>query len=472
MTDATTPGTRRQRLKRIARLGVPFVLGAVAVNLSGTIDTAMMGRYGEEDLAAVAGASAVFDVFGNLLLAAAAGYQILAARFVGADDPGSLRTALRASVRLLGALAALLLVVIVAAPEWLAGLVLDDPALSGIGGAYMVARSPSLLAIAGFTLLAAPLNSFERPGYALKATLVATGVNAAADLLLIYGLGPVPEYGAVGNGLATTIAWAAAVAFMLRSARSFGLFELLRREPRRADYDFETRVLTLSWPAMASGLLDYASIAVFFAIIAAAGQAALGGARIAFEMMVLVFAFLMAFSAASRILIGRSLGGTDVPGVRAFWRDGQLALLGPACLAAVLFVVARQPIALLFTDFDAVIAAAGTALAFVGVSLPLMGLTLGSASMLLAAGRTKWNMYANLAPALLVQLPVGYALVSAGYGIGGAFTGVVAYWVVRYALTEALAGVAYRREEAKATEAEAARAEAQVEAEAEAHEEA
>lgn len=444
--DGAVDNTLKARLLRVARLGLPFVLGAVAIHLSGIVDTAMMGRYGETELAAVAGSAAVFDIFANFLLAAAVGYQILAARFIGADDPGSLRASLRSSLVLAGGLSLIFIAIIVTIPDTLVGLVLDDAELRSIGAGYIVVRGPSLAAVVAFVLLASPLNSYERPGYAVGATLASTAVNLVLDFLLIYGFGPFPELGAVGNALSTTISWIVAVIYMLIAGATFGLPELLRKQPRRTDYGFETSVVTLSWPAMVSSLLDYVSIAIFFAIVGAIGQAALGGARVAFELMVVVFAFLGAFSAASRILIGRSLGVGDAEASKSFWRVGQLAMLTPAIVVGIVFVAAPTPIASVFTRFEPVIADARTAIALVGLTLPIMALTLGSRSMLIATGRTRQNMYANLGPALLIQLPVSWLLVQAGLGMGGAFAGVVAYWIARFGLTEAFARIAYRHE--------------------------
>ncbi len=438
--------SRRAAARRIVRLGVPFVLAAVSAAVSGVVDVGMMGRFGAEELAAVAAGSAIFDISTNLVLAAAVGHQILSARFVGRDDPAGVRGSLASSLKLGGALSAALVAATVAAPMWLVGLVADGAELQRLGAGYLVARSPSLFAIALFTLVAATLNSYERPRYALVGGILVNVLNIGFDVLLIYGIGPFPTLGAVGNGLATSLSWLAGAVWMLAAARRFGLPRLFAQPAHAEPPEFETSVLRLSWPAMVSALLDHVSVAVFFAIIAGAGQAALAGGRIAFEVMILVFAVGSAFAAAIRILMGRALGGKRLDECLHLWRLGQTILLVPGMLLAFAIAVRRASLASMFTTSAPIIDAAAVSFALVAVSIPLIAWTIGNTNLLRAFGRTKWDMYANLTPVFLVQLPVSWLLVRRGYGVAGGFVGFAAYWLVRLGVTEVLARIAIHRE--------------------------
>src|SRR5262245_7654702 len=133
-------------------------------SMAGVVDPAMMGRYGTDDLAAVSGASAIFDVLASVVLASVVGHQILAARFAGRDDPAGIRRSLRSSMAYCGGLAVVLTLVCLLAGGWLTGLVSDNHAqLRDIGAGYLVARGPTLLLLVPFTLLAAPFNAYTKP---------------------------------------------------------------------------------------------------------------------------------------------------------------------------------------------------------------------------------------------------------------------------------------------------------------------
>jgi MATE family multidrug resistance protein len=435
VSDSQTP--RRQ----IVLLGLPLLIGALSASLSGTVDTAMMGHYGPDDLAAVSSASALFDILSGIVLASVTGHQILAARFAGRQDPAGIRQSLRSSAWFCGGIAVVLTAACVFAGGWLTGLVAGgDARLHHIGAGYLAARGPSLLLLVPFALLAAIFNAYKKPRYAMIAGIVVNGVNLVLDLLLIYGPGSFPRLGAAGNGLATTLSWAVGVGCLLVAARRFGLTDLLRRPALHTAVDFITSIPKLGWPAIVSTGLDYLSVALFFVIIGGIGGAALGGGRIAFEVMVLVFGVASAFAAASRILVGRALGTGRTDQARVFWRTGQIMLLIPAAVAGAVMAVFPTPIARLFTSFTPVIHSASGALVLVGVSLPLLAWTLGNVSVLRALGYTNWDMYANLVASLFIQLPVGWLFADvAGLGVSGAYIGVLCYWLVRAAITELLA---------------------------------
>lgn len=438
----------RVPIRRIALLGFPFLLGAVSSSMSGVVDTAMMGRYGTADLAAVSGASAIFDVLASVVLASVAGHQILAARFAGRQDPAGIRRSLVSSAWFCGGLAVLLTLLCLLGGGWLTGLVSDQhPQLREIGAQYLLARGPTLLLLVPFSLLAATFNAYKRPRYAVVASVVVNVVNLLLDWVLIYGAGPLPRLGAVGNGLATTISWLLGLGLLLVAARRFGLGELLRRPGPGTPADFVTSIPKLGWPAVVSSGLDYASTAIFFAIIGGISEAALGGGRITFQVMVLIYSVGTAFSSATRILIGRSAGAGRTGETRIFWRASRYLLVVPALVLGAVLVVLPTPVSLLFTSFGPVAGAAAQAMPLIGVSVPLIAWTLGNVSVLRALGHTRWDMYGNLVAALGIQLPLGWLLADvAGLGMPGAFAGVVAYWLVRAALTEFLAQKSIRSE--------------------------
>jgi putative MATE family efflux protein len=422
----------------MAVLGLPMLLGALSSTASGVVDTAMMGHYGTAQLAAVSGTSAVFDVFSAVVTASLIGHQVLAARFAGREDPPGIRRSLRSSAAWCGGLALLLTLACEFAGGPLTGLVSDGrPELTRIGAQYLAARGPTLLLLVPFGLLAATFNAYQRPRYSAAAGIAVNVVNLALDWLLIYGPGPLPRLGATGNGLATTLAWLVGVAWLAFSARGFRLGQLLRGAGPAEPAGFPTSIPRLAWPSIVSSGLDYASMAIFFAIIAGLGEAALAGGRIAFEVQVLVFGIGSAFAAAGRILIGRAAGAERPAESRSLWRTGRYVLLGPGLLIGLLLVVLPAPASRLFSSAPAVVTEAARAMPLIGLCIPLMAWTLGNVSLIRALGRTRLDMYANLASAICVQLPVGWALAEpAGLGIPGAYAGLVAYWAARTVFTE------------------------------------
>ncbi|GIH08211.1 MATE family efflux transporter [Rhizocola hellebori] len=435
MTEQTRAPSRQ-----IAALGLPMLVGALSASLAGVVDTAMMGRFGAPELASVAASSAVFDIFSGIVLASVTGHQIMAARFAGREDPAGILRSLRTTAWFSGGIAVVLTFGCLFAGGWLTGLVAGgDPQLREIGADYLAARAPTLLLLAAFVMMTAIFNAYKKPKYGMWAGIVINALNILLDYLLIYGPGPFPRLGAAGNGLATTLSWAVGVGCLLVATRHFGLLQLLRTPASRIPIDFVTSIPKLGWPAIVSTGLDYLSVAIFFAIIGGLGAISLAGGRIAFEVMIFLFGVASAFAAAARILIGRAVGAQQVGEAKVFWRKGQLTLLVPAAILTAFIAVFPSLVARVFTGFPETVDAAADALLLVALALPLMAWTLGNVSVLRALGHTNLDMYANLAAALLIQLPVSWLLAEVGgLGLGGAFLGVLGYWLVRAAITELL----------------------------------
>jgi putative MATE family efflux protein len=406
----------------------------------------MIGYYGAGDLVAVAGATTVFDIVANIVLASVIGHQILSARFAGSHEPGGIRDSARATAMFGGGLALICVLLCVLLGGMLVGLVIgDQPQLEQIGGGFLRACSPTLLLLVPFNLFTATINAYKRPRFTMIASILVNVVNLGLDRLLIYGAGPIPRLGAVGSGLATTASWAIGLVFVGVVAWRLRLIETVWRAVPVSKVDFETSIPRLVWPAITSMGVDYVSAAVFFAIIGRVGATALGGGRIAFEVMGVAFGILGAFGSGSRVLVGRAVGARDFPEAYGLWRAGQRILAVFALPVAALLVGMPNAIGSLFTSFPQLQHEAGVAIRVVGISLPLMALTLGSVSALRALGKTRWDMYGNLLASTCVQVPLSWMCADILHlGLVGAFVGIVGYWFSRGVASEVLARRAMR----------------------------
>lgn len=426
--------------REILQLGLPFTIGVLSASLQGVIDTAMMGRFGTRELAAVASGAAVFDVLSTVAAGSVVGYQILAARYAGREDGAGMRDSLLATVRLSCVVVLPLVALCVLFGAGMTSILssgADQAGVAAIGGHYLAAIAPTLVITVAFTALTATFNAHKLVRHPMTAGLVVAGCNVLFDWLLIYGPGPFPRLGAVGNGLATTLAWLVGLAVLVSLAVRDRLWRRFRATTEQGPPDFETSVTKLAVPAMISTALDYLSTAVFFGIVGALGAASLGGSRIAFHVMVLIFGLGSAFSAAARILTGRALGAGDRGRIRETWRAGRWTLLPPAFAVGLLLILLRFQVASVFTSFPEVRAQVGDALLIVGGMAPLIAWNLSNVAVVRAFGHTKLDMYGNVLAAVVVQLPAAWLLGDVlGLGVPGAFGGMVAYWVTRGAVLE------------------------------------
>ncbi|MEL6473612.1 MAG: MATE family efflux transporter [Pseudomonadota bacterium] len=275
MTRPPTPVTRAVMTvaapltrSRVLALAGPVVLAQAATAMTGVVDTAVMGLYGDKvDLAAVAIASAAFGFiywgFGFLRMSTTG----LTAQAAGGGDDGEAKAVLLRAM-LLGGGIGLVLLLLFTPIRWAALAAFEAEAnVEALARGYFDARiwgAPALLMSYGIT---GWLIGRGRTGQLLAFQVVMNGVNIVLDVWFVAGLG----WGPAGIGAGTAMAeWIALVfgVWMVRDAFS-GAGRLLQADKLAALFvanrDIMIRTLALvfsfAWFVRAGTTLETATVA-------------------------------------------------------------------------------------------------------------------------------------------------------------------------------------------------------------------
>jgi MATE family multidrug resistance protein len=327
---ATSPvaPTRNQLTLELAEtlnLAVPIALTQLGQIAMMTTDLALIGRLGDEAVAAAALAHSVFFVsftFGMGLVSAVAP---LAAQAFGAHNPRSVRRALR-----VGLWAALLISLpMIALPLFGEHILLalgqaDATAHLAqkylLGLAWGIAPGLWFLAIRGF------MGAVNRPEPGLWITLAAIPANALLVWLLIHGVWGLPRLQLFGAGLATTIVnfgmflaglWFAA------NRRPFKKYRVMGRI-WRIDWALMRQLLVIGAPISIAFLLEYGLFAAAALLMGLIGTTALAAHQIALQIAAILFMVPFGIGMAATVRVGHAVGRGDTPAVR---RAGFVATL-------------------------------------------------------------------------------------------------------------------------------------------------
>jgi MATE family, multidrug efflux pump len=404
--------------REVFALALP-ALGALAAEpLYVLVDTAIVGHLGTVQLAALAIAATVlstaFTVFNFLTY----GTTAQVARLHGAGRDRNAAALGSQALWLALAIGALLTVGIVA---------LAAPAVSLMGGEDEVADGAVLyLRIAAlgapFFMIASAGQGFLRGMGDLRTPLVilvvAHSVNAALEVLFVYGFG----WGLAGSAWGTVIA---------QSGMGFAFVEVQRRA------GFEPPVLALIRSLMRIGteiavrttaLLG--SFLVASAVLARVGAASLAAHQIAFQLFVFLALVLDALAIAAQVLVGRLLGAGDAARARAaasrviLWS----VVVGAAFGLALIALIDVIPHA--FTDDDLVVERAQEIWWLFAALMPVNGAVFALDGILIGAGDTRFLMWGMLAAAA-VYVPVALLALDQGWGIVGVWWGLAGLIGVR-----------------------------------------
>lgn len=392
----------------------------------GAVDVLMLGKYSSHALAAAA-LGRVW-IMGTQLIAQGVlfGIDPLVAQGFGARNVRAISLAFQRG---------LVLSVLVSIPLllawWFTAEVLMlrdiDPLLAQDAEIYAMGRAPGALFYLLFMSLRSWLQGRRILAPALIVVLLGNFVNAAANLVLIHGYGPVPSLGVLGAGLATSATQIALFAGLLVFVRYYrldrgGWTGWSREAWNRAELG---RVLRIGIP-----ISFQLGLEIWAFQIATLMSAELGAREVAAHAVVMTIASLafmvplgIGLGAQTRIsnLIGAGQAERAGLSARIALRTGGLIMLG----FALLMIFGDDALPQFFSDDYAVLAYAAIALPIAGLFQLFDGVQVMASCILRGAGRTALPAGCNLLAYYGIGLPLSYYWAfTCGYGFPGVWLGL------------------------------------------------
>lgn len=414
----------------VAKLGVPLVGGHIAQFAIGLTDTAMLGWYGVDELAAVTLAGSYFFVLFLLGSGFAFALMPIVASATAQDDDRRIRRATR-----MGLWISLVYGVIVMPFLWFARDV-----LMFLGQEEVVARhTGDYLRIAGWGIFPALLvmvmksylGGLERAQAVLWITVLAAVVNAVANYLLIFGHFGLPELGMAGAAIASLVTQS--VSFLV--IMGYALLRLpehdLLRNVHQPDWAMLREIFRHGLPIGLTTLSEASLFTASALMMGWLGTDVLAAHGIAISLGGLTFMLHLGLSNAATIRAGNALGRGDPDHLRRGALVVTAVSFVVACGAAAAFLLIPEPLLALFLaqddpQRDDIIAAGVVLLALAGlfqlmdamqvIALGLLRGLLDTAVPMVIAGLSYWA----------VGIPASYLLgFTFGFGGAGVWVGLV-----------------------------------------------
>jgi putative MATE family efflux protein len=410
-------------LRTIAGLALPALVVLAAEPLYVLVDTAVVGHLGRTSLAALAIGGTVMSVAAWLGVVLAYGTTGRSARRYGAGDrAAAVAEGVQASWLAFGAG-----VLLAVAMQFAAG-----PVARTLAGSHpeVAAAATQWLRLAALgvpgLLLAAAGNGWlrgvqdaRRPVYYV---LGANVLSAALCPVLVYPLG----LGLPGSAIANAVAQTAAGGLFVTAL-------VAERVPLAPQPALIRRQLVLSRDLLLRGLAFQASFLSATAVAARFGAAAVGAHQISFQLWSFCALAMDAVAIAGQALIGAALGGGQAVTARRLAR--RIAVLGAACgtVFAVLIGAGASVLPQLFSADPQVHAQAMAAWPWFVAMQPLAGVVFALDGVLIGAGDVRFLRDLTLAGAFLAFLPAVWTVYALDLGLGGVWSGLTLFIVVRLA---------------------------------------
>jgi MATE family multidrug resistance protein len=427
-TGETTesPSSRHPRggMREVFTLAYPVVLTQMSATAMGVVDSAMVGRLGATELAAVGfGAIWLWTIF-SFFFGTAGGIQTFVSQADGAGDPGACgRWTWQGAYAVVPAAALCVAVLMPWIPTAL-GILGPSAELRIAAQDYVSAR---IWGEVGFAIVMVWTSYFRGIGDTrtpLYVTLFANVVNAVLDYGLIFGHWGLPAWGVAGAGTATAIGqWLAALVLLLA----------FRRQEHRSrfatewvapDLDSIRRFLRTALPMGGQWFIEMSAFAVFTTVVARMGDSSMAASQAFVMLLSLSFMQAHGISIATGTLVGRYVGARDPTAAKRSHRTGIQLGLGVGAIVAVLFVSIPASLLRIFTD-DPAVMTLGRPLLLLGALFQICdAVVIISEGSLRGAGDTRIPFLMQTCFGWLLFLPLGYGFgVTLGYGLTGAWAG-------------------------------------------------
>jgi MATE family multidrug resistance protein len=410
------PSAWRIELVETVKLALPIALTQLGQIAMMTTDLALIGRLGDDVVAAAALAHIVLFVCFVLGMGLVSAVAPLAAQAYGARQPRMVRRALR-----VGLWAALILGI----PLTFAQFYGEDILLalgqsrnsSEVAARYLFGLAWCLIPGWWFIALRGFMSAVNRPEPAFWITLAAIPANALIGYLLIYGEFGFPKLDVLGAGIATTsvnIGMCIAGFWVCYARHPFRKYRVLGRF-WRMDWPLMGQLIAVGAPISGAFLLEYGLFASAALLMGWISTAALAAHQIALTVASIMFMVPFGISMAATVRVGHAVGSRDADATR---RAGFTAIaLGAIFMAAmaVLAIATRNIIPLAFlgkvtVENSATIALAATLLT-IGASF-----FIADGMQTIAAGALR-GLNDTRIPLLFAVLCFWVAGFSASYGL-------------------------------------------------------
>jgi putative MATE family efflux protein len=357
----------------------------------------------------------------------------MAARRLGEGRSGETARPLNGGLVLALALALPLSVLLIWFADRLFPILVEDPAVVGVGVPYFRARLVAMVALGANFAFRGFWNGINQSKIYMRTLLIMHATNIFLNWVLIFGHFGLPAMGATGAGIGSAIStFLGAGLYLVQGLRIARPSGFLKGLPDRATL---LTMLRLSVPTGIQQFFFASGLTAFFWILGRVGTAELAASNVLVQLLLVAILPGMGFGMAAASLVGQALGrGDPDDAVRWGWdvsrmatvSVGLLALVGLAFPDLLLKPFLHDPETLELARFP--LRALGATM-----SLDTLGMVLMNA--LLGAGDNLRVMAVTLVLQWVAFMPVAY-LVGPVFGFG--MTGV---WLAHIGYRSLQAGV-------------------------------
>ncbi|KNF07585.1 putative efflux protein, MATE family [Gottschalkia purinilytica] len=345
----------RDYYKILFKIAAPIVIQNLITSSVNIVDTLMVGRLGEAEIAAVGIANQVFLLYSILIMACCSGCGVFIAQYWGVKDEKNIRRVLGLCISVVTTISLVFTALILIAPSAIISIFNKDPQVIKLGSEYIRLVSLSYTFTAITFAVAAASRSVEKTVPPMAASFLALICNSVLNYIFIFGKAGFTPMGVKGAALGTLIA---------RGVESFVLIIYLYKTNKvlwgklsdlfSFNMKFSKKIFGVVIDVVLNELCWGLGSVVYSIVYGHMGTSAIAAIQIYNTVQNLFLVFVFGMAAASVVMIGKETGaGNKEKAMRYGYQSTALtAIIG--IVASILLALSAGFIVSLFNIPDIV----------------------------------------------------------------------------------------------------------------------
>ncbi len=376
---------RKNILKTIVKLSVPTVIEELLSTLLQYVDTAMVGRLGEDAAASVSVTTTVSWLISSIPSAISVAVLAMIAKAIGSGDSEKIRDISRhtaLTVPVIGAfLGAVSVVLSPFIPTWMGA----EFSIRKQASIYFFIISLSMLFRCSGIIFGAALRATTDTKTPLYINFGANTLNAALNYLLIYKVG----LGVTGAAIATAIAYTVSGILMFAAYRRNKLLYY-----KMGRFKIDKNILReggkIGMPVLGTSAASCIGYVVFASLVTGMGNTVFAAHSIAVTAETIFYISGYGLRTATSTLVGISLGERDRRKFETVCRLSASITVGMMLISGTILYLTAEPLMRLFISSEEAALLGAEMLRIVALSEPFYGLMIVTEGIFYGLGKTRY----------------------------------------------------------------------------------
>lgn len=348
------------------------------------VDTAMVGRLGENATAAVSTTTTINWLIGCVPHAIGVAVMALTARANGAGDKKTCRKVTYEATKLTLIFGILLTILCIVLSPFIPRWMHAAPEIQREASIYFAIISAAMLPRTAAIVFATSIRAIKDTRTPMLINLCANVLNALLNWILIYKL----ALGVRGAAIATFISYTLAGIVMYIATR-YKTELRWTSEDRHIDHHLRNQIYSIALPAFGSSSASCLGYVVFAGMVSGMGTTIFAAHSIAVEAETLFYIPGYGFRTATSSLIGNAIGENDKKRMVETQKISILITVSAMFISGIILFILARPLMSIFTNSEDVINLGTMALKLVAFTEPFYGLMVVMEGIFYGAGKTK-----------------------------------------------------------------------------------